>query len=71
MQFIDQSAAYSQKSIPLDQATQSGRAKLVAVHGSEKLVLCFRPELEIANAFDRAIDARLRFFALPTPKMSY
>lgn len=35
--------------------------------GAEKLALCFRPELEIANAFDARIDARLRFFELSTP----
>jgi len=67
MQFIDQAAAYSKKSISLEQAIQSGRAKLVLQPGAEKLALCFRPELEIANAFDARIDARLRFFDLSTP----
>jgi len=67
VQFIDQAPAYSQKSISLTKAIEGGRAKVNAVSGSEKLMQCFRPELEIANAFDRAIDARLRFFDLPTP----
>ena len=68
MQFIDQSAAYSQKSISLERAIESGRVKMILQPGAEKLALCFRPELDVANAFDSAIDARLRFFELSTPE---
>ncbi len=67
MQFIDQAPAYSQKSISLDKAIQLGRAKLTAEPGAEKLVLCLRPELAVANAFDRSINARLKFAELSTP----
>jgi len=68
MQFIDQSATYSKKSITLATALDSGRAKVTADPDAHKLNLCFRPELEVATAFDAAIDARLRFFDLPTPQ---
>ncbi|MGR3660736.1 MAG: hypothetical protein ACU0CA_06035 [Paracoccaceae bacterium] len=67
MQFIDQAAAYTRKSISLEQALSSGRAKLTADPDWEKLAVCFRPELELANAFDRDIDARLSFKDLSTP----
>lgn len=67
MQFIDQAAAYSKKSVSVEQAVQSGRAKLRLDADTDKLAQCFRPELEIANAFDAGIDERLRFFELSTP----
>jgi len=62
MQFIDQSATYSKKSITLTTAIETERAKVTADPDAHKLNICFRPELEVANAFDAAIDARLRFF---------
>lgn len=68
MQFIDQSTTYSKKSITLATALETGRAKLTADPDAHKLNICFRPELEVANAFDTAIDARLRFFDLTTPQ---
>jgi hypothetical protein len=67
VQFIDQAPAYSQKSISLTRAIDLGRAKINAEAGSENLMACFRPELKIATAFDTAVDARMRFFDLPTP----
>lgn len=67
MQFIDQSAAYTRKSITLDKALAAGRAKLTAEPGSDKLAICFRPELKIAIAFDLDIDDRVDFKTLPTP----
>lgn len=66
MQFIDQAAAYSQKSISLTKAVDAGRAKLSAAPDAEKLALCFRPALKVASAFDTSIDARLKFFELST-----
>ena len=68
MQFIDQSAAYSKKSISLANAVDAGRAKVEMQPGAEKLALCFRPELQVANAFDADINERLRFFELSTPE---
>lgn len=67
MQFIDQSAAYTRKSITLDKALDAGRAKITAAPGSEKLAICFRPELKVAIAFDLEIDDRVNFKTLPTP----
>lgn len=66
MQFIDQAPAYKTKSISLAQAIKSGRAKLTAEDGSEKLLASFRPELTVATAFDSQIDGRLRFNDLST-----
>lgn len=66
MQFIDQSATYSKKSITLATAIETDRAKVTADPDAHRLNICFRPELEVANAFDAAIDARLRFFDLTT-----
>jgi len=68
MQFIDQAPDYKQKSITLNKAIGLGRAKLVAPQGSEKLLICFRPELDKANAFDRSISKRLAFNELSTPE---
>lgn len=65
MQFIDQSAAYTQKSITLAQAVAAGRARVSAPEGAEKLAMCFRPELKVAIAFDLDIDERLDFNTLP------
>lgn len=66
MQFIDQSAAYTRKSITLDHALTTGRARIGAHNGSDKLAICFRPELKVAIAFDLDIDDRVDFNALPT-----
>ena len=66
MQFIDQSPAYRAKSVTLDQAVATGRASLKLTPGCEKLGICFRPELEIANAFDRRIHERVKFNDLAT-----
>jgi len=68
MQFIDQSAAYSKKSISLADAVAVGRAKMELQPGADKLALCLRPELGVANAFDAGINERLRFFDLTTPE---
>ena len=67
MQFIDQSAAYSRKSITLEDALASGRARISTKDGSEKLAVCFRPELKVAISFDLDIDERVDFNALSTP----
>lgn len=66
MQFIDQSPAYRRKAITLKQAVADGRAALTAPEDAAALALCFRPELKIANAFDRSIDKRVKFNDLPT-----
>lgn len=68
MQFIDQAPAYRAKAVSPDAAIASGRARLDAVPGAERLAVCFRPELEIATAFDRSIHARLKFDVLPTDR---
>lgn len=67
MQFIDQSAAYNRKSISLSEAIKAGRANLMLGPDAEKLAVCFRPELGVATAFDRAINGRLKFADLSTP----
>ncbi|MHA6262360.1 hypothetical protein ACXYMO_04090 [Arenibacterium sp. CAU 1754] len=67
MQFIDQSSAYNRKSISLQQAIATERATLNADPDADKLVICFRPELKIAIAFDHDIDERVNFNDLPTP----
>lgn len=67
MQFIDQSAAYNKKSISLPRAIELGRAKVTAGPDTGKIARCFRADLKVATDFDRAIDARLRFFDLSTP----
>jgi len=67
MQFIDQASACLDEPISQEQADQSSRAKLTLAPGTEKLAVCFRSELEIANAFDARTDARLRFFNLSSP----
>ncbi|MGD9865379.1 MAG: hypothetical protein AB7S99_19420 [Pseudodonghicola sp.] len=68
MRFIDQPPAYNRKSLPLETAIALGRADLFMAEGSDRLAVCFRPRLEVANAFDRAIDARLKFNDLSTPE---
>lgn len=67
MQFIDQSAAYTRKSITLDKALASGRAKMATKPGAERLAMCFRPELKVAISFDLDIEDRLVFNDLSTP----
>lgn len=66
MQFIDQAQAYTAKSLSLEEAIRSGRAKLTSAPGSEKMLACFRPDLDVATAFDRNIDPRFRFNDLST-----
>lgn len=66
MQFIDQSAAYSVKSISLSKAISSGRAHLSVSPGGAKAVTCFCPGLHAATEFDREINEKLKFNALPT-----
>ena len=66
MQFIDQSADYRKKSVTLGAAVKDGRAQVVAPEGAETLALCFRPELRLANEFDRSINERVTFNDLPT-----
>lgn len=66
MQFIDQSAAYTRKSITLDKALAAGRLKMTTTPGVERLATCFRPELKVAISFDLDIDERLDFNALST-----
>jgi len=68
MQFIDHSTAYVRKSISLTEAVQAGRAKLTASPEADKIAACFRPDAEIAAAFDKSIHARLRFDGLTTPE---
>ena len=68
MQFIDQSAAYTQKSITLEKALSTNRAKMTAGPGADALAQCFRPDLKTAIAFDLDIDERLEFNALSTPE---
>ena len=66
MDFIDQAPAYRQKTLSLKQAIQSGRAKVTASDKSQKLAVCWRPELAAANAFDKSINTRVKFNELPT-----
>lgn len=66
MQFIDQSPAYKRKSISFGKAVEANRVKLTAEAGSEKLAICFRPDLKTAIAFDLDIDERLDFNSLST-----
>lgn len=68
MQFIDQSAAYSAKSMSLDKAIRAGRAQLSIAPGGAGAVTCFRPALQDATAFDSDINKRLDFNRLPTPE---
>ncbi|MDK3072589.1 hypothetical protein QO034_05660 [Sedimentitalea sp. JM2-8] len=68
MQFIDQSPAYAVKSMSLDKAIGSGRARTSVAPGGARALSCFRPELKAATAFDREINDRLDFNALPTPE---
>ena len=68
MQFIDQAPAYRAKALTLNAAIDAGRARLTGSPGAQKIVACFRPELEIATAFDQAIHERVRFNDLPTPE---
>ena len=66
MQFIDQAAEYRVKSISLDKAIQLGRANLTVAPGGGKAVTCFRPELDAATGFDKDINEKVDFNALPT-----
>ena len=66
MQFIDQSAAYNRKSITLEKAIATGRARVTSAPGAEALMVAFRPELRLAIAFDLDIDERVTFNDLPT-----
>ncbi|MEC7256685.1 MAG: hypothetical protein VXW58_02600 [Pseudomonadota bacterium] len=66
MQFIDQSAAYNRKSITLEKAIATDRARVTAAPGAEALMVAFRPELKLAIAFDLDIDERVTFNDLPT-----
>ena len=66
MQFIDQSSAYTRKSLPFTKAVAANRAKVIAEAGSDKLAICFRPELKTALAFDLDVEDRFDFNALPT-----
>lgn len=68
MQFIDQSPAYSVKSLSLQKAVAAGRARLTVAEGGAAVARCFRPALAEANAFDRDINERLDFKTLPTPE---
>lgn len=68
MQFIDQAAAYAVKSMSLSKAIRAGRATLTVTSGGAGAVSCFRPALKDATAFDRDINERLDFNALPTPE---
>ncbi len=68
MQFIDQAPPYKIKSLSLDKAIRAGRARLTLGDGGGNAVLCFRPELKEATAFDREINDRVDFNALPTER---
>ena len=66
MQFIDHATPYNRKSITLGRALEDERARLIAVPDADRLMICFRPDLKQAMAFDRDIDERLEFKALST-----
>ena len=68
MQFIDQAARYNRKVVSVQQALREWRVSILAERGAEKLMDCFLPVLEVANAFDRSIAARMNFNALTTPE---
>lgn len=68
MRFIDQTPAYSRKSLPLETAIALGRTDLFMAEDSNRLAVCFRPRLKVANAFDRAIDARVTFNDVTIPE---
>ena len=59
MQFIDQAPPYKIKSLSLDKAIRAGRARLAFGDGGGNAVLCFRPELKEATAFDHEINDRV------------
>ena len=64
MQFIDQSRNFASKSLSVQEAIISGRARIDAKPGIENLIACFVPDLASADAFDRRIDTRVDFFGL-------
>lgn len=68
MQFIDQAPAYTAKSMSLAKAIENGRAMVALEPGGEKVAACFQPRLDAANEFDREINNRVNFNALPTPE---